>query len=140
MVGARSSPRPTPAFGVRSDALVASECVTAPELSPVPVPGTRITDRQVCLYMNIRRNKSQTLAAATAGISERSARRIEVAVELPSQRPRRYRKSRCQSLPFACLDFPTLRYRQVCCGDSLRSDSVSAAFQTSRCRCASTIG
>ena len=49
----------------------------------------RITDQQVCLYMNIRRNKSQVLAAAKAGISERSARRIEVAVELPSQSPRR---------------------------------------------------
>ena len=39
--------------------------------------------------MNIRRNKSQALAAAKAGISDRSARRIEVAVELPSQSPRR---------------------------------------------------
>ena len=67
------------------------------ELSPVP--GTRITDQQVSLYMNIRRNNSQVLAAANAGISERSARRIEVAVELPSQSPRRYWRSRTN--PFA---------------------------------------
>ena len=49
--------------------------------------------------MNIRRNMSQALAAAKAGISERSARRIEVAVELPSQSPRRYWRSRTN--PFA---------------------------------------
>lgn len=45
--------------------------------------GTRITDQQVCLYMKNRKNKSQGLAAAKAGISERSARRIEHAVTLP---------------------------------------------------------
>ena len=49
--------------------------------------------------MNTRRNKSQVLAAAKAGVSERSARRIEVAVELPSQSPRRYWRSRTN--PFA---------------------------------------
>ena len=49
------------------------------------MPGTRITDQQVCLYMNIRKNKSQELAAAKAGISKRSARRIERSVTLPSQ-------------------------------------------------------
>ena len=42
------------------------------------MPGTRITDQQVRLYIKIRKNsKSQDLAAAKAGISERSARRIE---------------------------------------------------------------
>ena len=51
------------------------------------MPGTRITDQQVRLYMNIRKKKSQELAAAKAGISERSARRIEGAVTLPSQIP-----------------------------------------------------
>jgi hypothetical protein len=59
-----------------------------------PVPGTHITDQQVRLYMNIRKNKSQELAAAKAGISERSARRIDGAVTLPSQNPRRYWRSR----------------------------------------------
>lgn len=49
--------------------------------------------------MKIRKNKSQVLAAAKTGISERSARRIESAVTLPSQNPRRYWRSR--SDPFA---------------------------------------
>ena len=44
--------------------------------------------------MNTRKTKSQELAAAKAGISERSARRIESAVTLPSQNPRRYWRSR----------------------------------------------
>jgi hypothetical protein len=47
-----------------------------------PVPGARITDQQVCLYMKIRKNKSQGLAAAKAGFSQRSARRIDSAVTL----------------------------------------------------------
>ena len=49
--------------------------------------------------MNNRKNESQELAAARAGISERSARRIESAVTLPSQNPRRYWRSRAD--PFA---------------------------------------
>jgi hypothetical protein len=44
--------------------------------------------------MNNRKDKSQALAAAKAGISERSARRIEHAGTLPSQSPRRYWRSR----------------------------------------------
>ena len=44
--------------------------------------------------MNHRKNKSQDLAAAKAGISARSARRINAAVVLPSQTPRRYWRSR----------------------------------------------
>ena len=63
------------------------------------MPGTHITDQQVRLYTNIRKNKSQSLAAAKAGISERSARRIDGAAVLPSQNPRRYWSSR--SNPFA---------------------------------------
>jgi hypothetical protein len=63
------------------------------------VPGTRITDQQVRLYMKIRKNKSQELSAAKAGISERSARRIESLATLPSQTPRRYWRSRAD--PFA---------------------------------------
>jgi len=58
------------------------------------VPGTRITDQQVSLYMKNRKNNTQELAAAKAGISERSARRIESSVTLPSQKPRRYWRSR----------------------------------------------
>ena len=64
-----------------------------------PVPGTRITDQQVFLYMNHRKHHSQVLAAAKAGLSERSARRIEDAGTLPSQTPRRYWRSRTD--PFA---------------------------------------
>jgi hypothetical protein len=58
------------------------------------VPRTRITDQQVCLYMKIRKHNTQQLAAAKAGITERSARRIESSVTLPSQHPRRYWRSR----------------------------------------------
>ena len=58
------------------------------------MPGTRITDQQVHLYMNSRKKNSQVLAAAKSGISERSARRIDGALTLPSQNPRRYWRSR----------------------------------------------
>ena len=56
------------------------------------VPFTVITDHQVRLYMKHRKDKSQELAAAKAGISERSARRIDSSstAALPSQTPRRY--------------------------------------------------
>ena len=49
--------------------------------------------------MSIRKNKSQALAAAKAGISERSARRVDGAAVLPSQNPRGYWSSRTN--PFA---------------------------------------
>jgi hypothetical protein len=49
--------------------------------------------------MNTRRKKTQELAAAKAGLSERSARRIERSATLPSQSPRRYWRSRAD--PFA---------------------------------------
>jgi hypothetical protein len=49
--------------------------------------------------MKIRKHKTQELAAAKAGISESSARRIENSVTLPSQKPRRYWRSRAD--PFA---------------------------------------
>lgn len=63
------------------------------------MPGTRITDQQVRLYMNKRKHHTQELAAAKAGISVRSARRIERDALLPSQKPRRYWRSRPD--PFA---------------------------------------
>ena len=44
--------------------------------------------------MKIRKNNTQQLAAAKAGITERSGRRIENSVTLPSQHPRRYWRSR----------------------------------------------
>lgn len=61
--------------------------------------GTRITDQQVRLYMSKRKHHSQEVAAAKAGISVRSARRIERDARLPSQKPRRYWRSRPD--PFA---------------------------------------
>jgi Mu transposase, C-terminal domain len=61
--------------------------------------GTRITDQQVRLYMSKRKHHSQEIAAAKAGISVRSARRIELDTTLPSQKFRRYWRSRPD--PFA---------------------------------------
>lgn len=51
--------------------------------------------------MRLRKHHSQELAAAKAGISERSARRIEHAGAVPSQQPRRYWRSRAN--PFAAV-------------------------------------
>jgi hypothetical protein len=50
------------------------------------VPGTPVTDQQVRVYMTDRRHYSQRIAAARAGFSERTARRIEADPRLPSQR------------------------------------------------------
>ncbi len=58
------------------------------------MPGKRITDHQVLRYRNHRRTHTQVAAAAKAGISERSARQIEGADTLPSQRPRRQWRTR----------------------------------------------
>jgi hypothetical protein len=56
------------------------------------MPGTHITDRQVRRYMEHRRQgNTQFVAAAKAGFSERSARRIEAAAVLPSQRDQKPR-------------------------------------------------
>lgn len=51
--------------------------------------------------MKNRKSKTQELAAAKAGISERSARRIENSSALPSQNPRRHWRSRPD--PFAAV-------------------------------------
>jgi len=53
--------------------------------------GISITKQQVKLYMSHRKNHSQVKAAAKAGISERSARRIENGTHQPQQKPRQYR-------------------------------------------------
>jgi len=53
------------------------------------MPGKTITDHQVHKYKQHRNKLTQVAAAARAGISERSARRIEGAQSLPSQRPAR---------------------------------------------------
>ena len=56
------------------------------------MPGKKITDQQVRKYKAMRRQATQEIAAARMGISVRSARRIEKAEALPSQRgPRNWR-------------------------------------------------
>ena len=56
------------------------------------MPGKKITDQQVRKYKAMRRTATQEIAAARMGISVRSARRIEKAATLPSQRgPRTWR-------------------------------------------------
>lgn len=56
------------------------------------MPGKKITDQQVRKYKAMRRQATQEIAAARMGISVRSARRIDRAEELPSQRgPRNWR-------------------------------------------------
>ena len=63
------------------------------------MPGHHISDQQVFLYMVQRRQHSQTVAAAKAGISERSARRIDKDPRLPSQKKTRERNWRTRPDP-----------------------------------------
>lgn len=58
------------------------------------MPGKTITDHQVHKYKQHRNKLSQVASAARAGISERSARRIEAGQSLPSQRPQRSWRTR----------------------------------------------
>ena len=53
--------------------------------------GKSITQQQVKLYMSYRKSQSQVKASAKAGISQRSARRIEKGEHLTEQPPRQYR-------------------------------------------------
>ena len=48
------------------------------------MPGKPATDQQVSVYMNDRVHRSQRIAAARAGFSERTARRIDGDPRLPS--------------------------------------------------------
>jgi hypothetical protein len=50
------------------------------------VPGKPVNDQQARLYMRERQNHTQRIAAARAGIGERTARRLEADPRLPSQR------------------------------------------------------
>ena len=58
------------------------------------MPGKRITDHQVHKFKQHRNTLTQVAAAAKSGISERSARRIEGAHALPSQRTERSWRTR----------------------------------------------
>jgi hypothetical protein len=53
------------------------------------MPRTHIADRQVHLYMTRRKGHAQEVAAAKAGMSVRTARRVAHATALPSQKPER---------------------------------------------------
>ena len=58
------------------------------------MPGKKITDHQVHKFKQHRNTLTQVAAAARAGISERSARRIDGTDALPSQRPSRSWRTR----------------------------------------------
>jgi len=62
------------------------------------VPGKRISDLQVNKYKALRGEHSQEAAAAKTGISVASARRVESAQSLPSQRPARHWRTRADPL------------------------------------------
>ena len=62
------------------------------------VPGKRITDLQVTKYKTLRGEHSQEAAAAKTGISVASARRVEAATVLPSQRAPRHWRTRADPL------------------------------------------
>lgn len=62
------------------------------------MPGKRITDHQVHQYKQDRNRMTQVAAAARAGISERSARRVEQSPSLPSQRESRTWRTRADPL------------------------------------------
>jgi len=72
------------------------------------MPGKHVTDRQVRRYMDSRREGcSQAASAARSGFSERTARRVDQAKRLPSQRPARYWRTRED--PFAGIWHDELR-------------------------------
>jgi transposase InsO family protein len=62
------------------------------------VPGKKITDHQVHKYKQHRLKLTQVAAASKAGISERSAHRIECSDALPSQREERAWRTRADPL------------------------------------------
>jgi transposase InsO family protein len=62
------------------------------------LPGKKITDHQVQKYKQHRLKLKQAASAAKAGVSERSARRIEQSEALPSQRETRAWRTRADPL------------------------------------------
>jgi hypothetical protein len=71
------------------------------------VPGTPVTDQQARVYMTDRRHYSQRVAAARAGFSDRTARRLEADPRLPSQR--QSARSRTVPDPLEAVWEPLLR-------------------------------
>ena len=72
--------------------------MAASQWKAITVPGKRITDLQVTKYKALRGEHSQEAAAAKTGISVASARRVERATGLPSQRPPRHWRTRVDPL------------------------------------------
>ena len=70
------------------------------------MPGKPVTDQQVRAYMQDRLRHTQRAAAARAGFSERTARRIEAAPGLPS--PRKAGRGRTVPDPLAVVWEPLL--------------------------------
>ena len=62
------------------------------------MPGKKITDHQVHKYKHHRNTLTQVAAAARAGLSERSARRIDDSDALPSQQSARSWRTRADPL------------------------------------------
>lgn len=58
------------------------------------MPGKKITDQQVKIYKQMKGRVTQEVAAARAGISIRSARRIDKSQTLPSQKKERHWRTR----------------------------------------------
>src|SRR5208282_6708946 len=63
------------------------------------LPGRHVTDRQMRLFMNLRRYHSPAIAGAKAGFSTAAAYRIEKDPRLPSQK--KVRRERRRADPFA---------------------------------------
>src|SRR5260370_22139389 len=82
------------------------------------MPGIHITDRQVHLYMTKRKDHTQEVAAAKAGMSVRTARRVSKAAELPSQKPEREWRTRTN--PFADV-WDSEIVPLLCCSPKLKA-------------------
>src|SRR5208283_1422047 len=63
------------------------------------LPGRHVTDRQMRLFMNLRRNHSPAIAGAKAGFSTATGYRFETDPRLPSQK--KTRRERRRADPFA---------------------------------------
>jgi hypothetical protein len=67
------------------------------------VPGPHVTSQQKRLFMDFRRHHPQPVAAAKAGFSERTGRRIETAHHLPPPHADKSRSRRRTADPFLGL-------------------------------------
>ena len=62
------------------------------------MPGRHVTDRQMRLFMNFRRNHSPAIAGAKAGFSTPTAYRFEQDPRLPTQKKTRRERRRADPL------------------------------------------